>query len=147
MTQHPNGRTTRHFVALCAGLALFASATPNALSAERQPGQLRAGAAKVDITPSLDTIRPGEAKSGILPVMSIRDHLHVRAIYFENGSTCGVLVGVEQGAIQGAEPAVQRAAQAVGCPREHVIVSAVHTHSGGTKNAAGDTPPDNQPDE
>ena len=59
-----------------------------------------------------------------------------RAIFFENGSSCGVLVGVEQGAMRGAEPAVQRAAKAIGCPREHIIVSAVHTHSGGTKNAA-----------
>jgi neutral ceramidase len=126
---------------------VLAFIAPSVVSAASDPGQLRAGAAKVDITPSLDAINTGEHTSGILPVMSIRDHLHVRAIYFENNVTCGVLVGVEQGAMRGAEPAVQRAAKAVGCPRDHIIVSAVHTHSGGTKNAAGDTPPDNLPNE
>jgi len=80
-------------------------------------------------------------------ISRFRDHLHVRAIYFENSVSCGALIGVEQGAMRGTEPAVQRAAQAVGCPRANIIASAVHTHSGGTKNAAGDTPPDNMPDE
>jgi neutral ceramidase len=144
----PHGRSAQLLIAVCAGLALFASATPNAaMGAVGQTGRLRAGAAKVDITPSADALSPGDSKGAILPVMSIRDHLHVRAIYFENNSTCGVLVGVEQGAMFGAEPAVQRAAKAVGCPRDHIIVSAVHTHSGGTKNAAGDTPPDNLPNQ
>jgi neutral ceramidase len=113
----------------------------------KAPGQLKAGAFKVDITPSLEASSNTATEGGVLPVMSIRDHLHVRAIYFENGVTCGGLVGVEQGAMRGTEPAVQAAARAIGCPREHLIASAVHTHSGGTKNAAGDTPSDNLPDD
>ncbi len=116
-------------------------------AATTSAGQLLVGAAKVDITPFADAIAPGAQKSDIVPVMLIRDHLHVRAIYFQNGITCGAFVGVEQGAMRGNEPAVQKAAKAVGCPRENIIASAVHTHSGGTKNAAGDTPPDNMPDE
>jgi len=142
--------TVRAIVALCAGAALLALGDPIAAAAaapSKAPGQLRAGAAKVDITPALDAISPGAQKSDIVPVMSIRDHLHVRAIYFENGVTCGALVGVEQGAMRGSEPAVEKAAKIIGCPRENIIASAVHTHSGGTKNAAGDTPPDNMPDE
>jgi len=137
----------RHLVLLCASFTLLAWVAPKAVSAVSSTGQLRAGAAKVDITPSLDAIHAEVHPGEILPVTSIRDHLHVRAIYFANNVTCGVLVGVEQGAMRGAEPAVQQAAKAVGCPRDHFIVSAVHTHSGGTKNAAGDTPPDNLPDE
>ena len=133
-------------VSLCASLAVLAAVAPTATAASQPPGQLRAGAAKVDITPALDT-KAVAPQGGILPVTSIRDHLHVRAIYFENNVTCGALVGVEQGAMFGAEPAVQQAARAVGCPRENLVVSAVHTHSGGTKNLAGDTPPDNKPDQ
>jgi neutral ceramidase len=128
-------------------LVLSSAVTYAATSTGKSPGRLLVGAAKVDITPSVDAIAPAAQKSDIVPVMSIRDHLHVRAIYFQNGIACGAFVGVEQGAMRGNEPAVQKAAKAVGCPRENIIASAVHTHSGGTKNAAGDTPPDNMPDE
>jgi hypothetical protein len=151
MSERNPVRATAHVAAaLCASavmLAVYGASVAAATPAAKTTGQLRAGAAKVDITPALDAISPTAQSSAVLPVMSIRDHLHVRAIYFENGTTCGALIGVEQGAMRGNEPAVQKAAKAVGCPRENIIASAVHTHSGGTKNAAGDTPPDNMPDE
>jgi neutral ceramidase len=136
-------------LAVSAASTMMMSAASSPVGAKAAPeklGQLRAGAARIDITPTLDAIPAGAQKSDMVPVMSIRDHLHVRAIYFENGVTCGALIGVEQGAMRGTEPAVQKAAQAIGCPRSNIIASAVHTHSGGTKNAAGDTPPDNMPD-
>lgn len=141
-------KTLRRVAWICAIFALFAAAGSTVEAAPLKPaGQLRAGAAKVDITPRLDAQGATAPKSEVLPVMSIRDSLHVRAIYFENGVTCGALVGVEQGAMRGSEAAVQQAAKAVGCPRENFIASATHTHSGGTKNAAGNTPADNLPDE
>src|SRR3569833_676339 len=102
--------------ALCASVALLAIA-PKARSAGSAAGSLRAGAAKGDITPALDATNTEKHPGDILPVTAIRDHLHVRAIYFQNNATCGVLIGVEQGAMRGAEPAVQKAAKAVGCPR------------------------------
>ena len=146
-----NPRTKQRIAAAaCASALLLGLGEPPGIAATATPkpsGQLRAGAAKIDITPAIDAISPGTQKSDMVPVMSIRDHLHVRAIYFENGVTCGALVGVEQGAMRGTEPAVQKAAESVGCPRSNIIASAVHTHSGGTKNAAGDTPPDNMPDQ
>jgi len=92
------------------GATIYASAiffglssvvTHAAAPTAKSPGRLLVGAAKVDITPSIDAIAPAAQKSDILPVMSIRDHLHVRAIYFENGIACGALVGVEQGAMRG----------------------------------------------
>lgn len=131
---------------LCVSLLVLTPVAHAATNPTPPAGQLRAGAAKVDITPALEAAG-GSQPGSILPVTSIRDHLHVRAIYFENNLTCGVLVGVEQGALRGSEAAIERAAHAVGCPRANIIVSAVHTHSGGTKNAAGDTPPDNKPDQ
>jgi hypothetical protein len=113
--------------AAAAMLALHGASAVAASGDAKTSGPLRAGAAKVDITPPLDALSPTAHKSAVLPVMSIRDHLHVRATYFENGTTCGALIGVEQGAMRGTEPDVQKAAQAVGCPRENIIASAVHT--------------------
>jgi hypothetical protein len=140
---------TRSAVAICASVLLIGTLFPGnaAGQAARPSGQLRAGASRVDITPSLEAIKPNTRQTDMLPVTSIRDRIHVRAIYFENGVTCGALVGVEQGAMRGAEPALQKAAQSLGCPRENIIASATHTHSGGTRNAAANTPSDNQPDE
>lgn len=150
ISHFPGRRKPRFNVAVFAGAVILGlgSGSPDfaAISAQKTLGSLRAGAAKIDITPALDAISPGAKKSDMLGVMSIRDHLHVRAIYFDNGVTCGALIGVEQGAMRGTESAVQKAALAIGCPRTNIIASAVHTHSGGTKNAAGDTPPDNMPD-
>jgi len=140
--EHFKVRVTAAVIVILSGV----SPTLAASTAQKLPGPLRAGAAKIDITPRLDATSPGVQKSDMLGVMSIRDHLHVRAIYFDNGVSCGALIGVEQGAMRGTESAVQKTAQAIGCPRANIIASAVHTHSGGTKNAAGDTPPDNMPD-
>ncbi|WP_068090220.1 hypothetical protein [Novosphingobium rosa] len=104
-----------------------------------------AGAAIVDITPPIEALTPEGTTSAILPATSIRDHLHVRAIYFANGTTCGALIGVEQGSMRGSEQTLQEIARVTGCPRTNIMASAVHSHSAGTKAAAGDTPPDNLP--
>src|SRR5215469_12396729 len=57
--------------------------------AQTLSARLRAGAAKVDITPS-----PNQ-----LPIAtdSIRDHLYVRAILVDSGSTCAALVNIDAG--------------------------------------------------
>src|SRR5690242_18845070 len=71
--------------------------------------QLRAGAAKVDITPS----------ERDLPIAtdSIRDHLFARAIVVEDGSTCAVLVGLDLGATpnQVVADAMPSIARGTGC--------------------------------
>src|SRR5689334_2278651 len=131
MNRFPTARSARSTM-WSALIALAIAPLVGAAADGKAPGQLKAGAFKVDITPSLEASSNATSKSAVLPVMSIRDHLHVRAIYFENGVTCGGLVGVEQGAMRGTEPAVQAAAKAIGCPRANIIASAVHTHSGGT---------------
>jgi len=55
-------------------------------------GRLRVGAAKVDITPKQSELTTSTD--------SIRDHLFVRAIVVNNGSTCAVLVGVDAGGVR-----------------------------------------------
>ena len=70
---------------------------------------LRAGAARVDITPPVSALNPGDA---------IRDPLYVRAVVISNGASCAVLVGVDQGNIASVvvDAATQRASNSTGCP-------------------------------
>jgi predicted neutral ceramidase superfamily lipid hydrolase len=87
---------------------------------------LRAGAAKVDITP-----KPGELA---VATDSIRDHLFARAIVVDDGRTCAVLASLDLGNAANAvvEDAVTRAAKVTGCPPQNFIISATHTHSSNT---------------
>ncbi len=52
-------------------------------------GNLRAGAARVDITPAADATNPATGKYA-------HEHLYVRAIVLDNGSARAVLVGADQ---------------------------------------------------
>lgn len=94
-------------------------------------GHLRAGGAKVDITP----------KESELPIAtdSIRDHLFARAIVVDNGTTCAVLVGLDLGGAsnQIVDDATSRASHSTGCPAENFIISATHTHSSNTLGLGG----------
>jgi neutral ceramidase len=90
-------------------------------------GRLRAGAAKVDITPPESSLGPGD---------SIRDHLFVRALVIDNGSTCAALVVVESNGF-GAPDTIARASKASGCPEQNIIASGTHTHSGRPFNMSG----------
>jgi hypothetical protein len=119
-------------VAGAAGTLLLMAAGAHAGESAGAPLALRAGAARVDITPPTSALRPGDA---------IRDPLYVRAIVISNGATCAVLVGVDQGNIATTvvDEATQRASSAAGCPAGNFIVSATHTHTGNTAglNAIG----------
>jgi neutral ceramidase len=96
---------------------------------------LRAGSAKVEITPPASALKPGD---------SIRDPLYVRAIVLDNGLTCAALVGVDQAGIRSTttDAAIARATKSIGCPADHFIVSATHTHSGSTGGLGGPGKPD-----
>ena len=93
-------------------------------------GPLVAGAAKVDITPPVKALNPGD---------TIRDPLYARAIFVGNGQACAVLVGLDQGGarVDVVGPATLRIAQASGCPAQNIIISATHTHSGSTGGLGG----------
>jgi hypothetical protein len=109
---------------LAAGLLL---AVPGPSSAETSAtGHLRAGAAKVDITPKESELR--------VSTDSIRDHLFARAIVVDGGSTCAVLVGLDLGGAsdQIVDDATARASRSTGCPAQNFIISATHTHSSNT---------------
>jgi hypothetical protein len=110
--------------AIPAGLMLL-SAVP-ASSQNATPGRLRAGAAKVDITPKESELS--------ISTDSIRDHLFARAIVVDDGSSCAVIVGLDLGGAsnQVVNDATTRASQSTGCPAQNFIISATHTHSSNT---------------
>ncbi len=113
-------------LALCFGAAVGLHA---------QSGQLRAGAAKVDITPT---------GAGVLmtPTDVIRDHLFVRAIVADNGHTCAVLIGIDisKADDSAVSNGIARASAATGCPAAQFLVSATHTHSSSTYGVGNVTP-------
>ena len=96
-----------------------------------QPGRLRAGAAKADITPKESELA--------VSTDSIRDHLFVRAIVVEDGSSCAVLVGMDLGGAQNqiVDDATTRVSRATGCPAQNFVISATHTHSSNTQGLGG----------
>ena len=96
-------------------------------SAEAQERRLRAGAAKVDITPLKSEL--------MLPSDFIHDPLFVRAVVVDNGATCAVLVGLDLGGTADAilADALPRASASSKCPPENFLISATHTHSASTQ--------------
>jgi predicted neutral ceramidase superfamily lipid hydrolase len=92
---------------------------------------LRAGAAKVDITPKESDLA--------IATNSIRDHLFARAIVVDDDATCAALVGLDLGGAsnQIVGDATSRASKATGCPAQNFIISATHTHSSNTQGLGG----------
>ena len=84
---------------------------------------LRAGAAKVDVTPM----------AGELPrnTLGILDHLYARAIVLENGTTSAALITLDAGAIPDAlwQAVSAQVEKEVGIPPQRVLLTATHTHS------------------
>ncbi|WP_020388863.1 neutral/alkaline non-lysosomal ceramidase N-terminal domain-containing protein [Kribbella catacumbae] len=98
-------------------------------------GQLRAGAARVDITPPVNPAYP--------PLNEYEhEKLYLRAIVFENKGVRGALIGADLGGID--EPvwadAAKRVAAELKTPVENVIISTTHTHSGQPAGPPSPTP-------
>ena len=85
---------------------------------------LRAGAARVDITPAGDPAFPASGRYA-------HERLHARAIVLDNGTTRAVLVGLDIGGIDEDiwTKASQQIAAELGCPPEHVVLTTTHSHS------------------
>lgn len=84
---------------------------------------LRVGAAKVDVTPTVDD--KSQQSYGVL------DPLYVRAIAIENDGKRAALVTVDTGAIGVPiwEYVTKRAERELGIPAENILLTATHTHS------------------
>jgi hypothetical protein len=84
---------------------------------------LRAGAAKVDVTPSQ------------LPrnTLGVHDRLYARAIVLDNGAATAALITVDAGSVSDAtwQAVTQQLASELRIPATHVLLTATHTHSAG----------------
>ena len=88
-------------------------------------GNLRAGAARIDITPPSDPASPPSGKYA-------HEKLYVRAIVLDNGSARAALIGADQGGLSEViwQAASKQIAEELNCPIENIVMSATHTHSG-----------------
>ena len=108
-------------------LALIGSVWPAAAQTPPQASALRAGAAKVDVTPS-----GGELPKNSLGVL---DPLYARAIVVESGTATAALVTVDAGGIPEAlwDTVSRRLDAELGIPPANLLLTATHTHSAGAQ--------------
>ena len=88
--------------------------------------ELRAGAAKVSITPTADEFPYiiGQEK----PFLGVHDEVFARALVLDNGTTRVALVSLEVESVPDAKTNVPQLAQAAGVAESNVLVTATHTH-------------------
>jgi neutral ceramidase len=107
-------------------LTILIAALPFAAFAQAAQSSFKAGAAKIDITPT----QLPKNREGVL------DHIYARAIVIDNGSTSAALVSVDTGMIgeQVWTSVSQRVERELGIPAQNLIMNPTHTHSafGGT---------------
>lgn len=116
-----------------AGALLLAVPGPSFAQASGT-GRLRAGAGKVDVTPSASQLAT--------PTDSIRDHLYVRAILVDDGQSCAVIAAVDSGGTRDGvvDAAIAKSSASTKCPAENYIISATHSHSATTGGLGAGTP-------
>jgi neutral ceramidase len=98
-------------------------------------GRLRAGAARIDITPAEDAALPMDGYGGrVAGHKGIHDRLYVRAVVVDDGErqaailSCDLLF-VEQELWERVAPRLSRE---TGIPRDSILMAATHTHSAPT---------------
>ena len=113
------------------------------LNAQDSPNKIfKAGAATSNITPKIGTSINGNMKDGT--VKHIHDETHARCIVLDDGKTKLALLTVDLCMIYREEldAAKQRAHELTGIPVENMMMSAIHTHSGGTACSVFQSDPD-----
>jgi len=99
--------------------------------AQATDSPFKAGAAKVDVTP-LESELPEN-------IEGIHDRLYSRAIVVDNGVTSAALITVDTGIIPNPlwESLTQRIEKELGIPKQNVLLTPTHTHSGSMKPGRG----------
>jgi hypothetical protein len=107
--------------------------------------ELRAGAAKVDITPKMGVSLDGSiSKNG--PVTSVQDRLHARALVLDDGQTRLAIVVVDQ-CLTGRrwfDAAKQTVQSEIGLPANRMLMAATHTHAAPRTIRIGRAPIDDE---
>jgi hypothetical protein len=86
-------------------------------------GPIQVGAAKVDLTPSVDQLPKG--------YLGVLDHVYSRAIVIDNGHTSAALITLDAGAVPNEiwKHVSERIEKELGIPSANVLITATHTHS------------------
>ena len=107
-------------------LVLALLVAPLAKAAAPESGNLRVGAAQVDFTSIVKAELPPTGKYQ-------HEHIFVRAIVLDNGTTRAAIIGSDMAHLQEGiyQPIASQVAAELNCPKENIIISATHTHSGG----------------
>lgn len=110
------------------------------LSPSARAGDLKAGAAQVDITPEVGT--PMAGYYYVRPAESVHDPLHAKALVLDDGETRVALVALDliSTTFDLVHDARKEVEAATGIPGDHVMISATHAHTGpviGTQSASG----------
>lgn len=119
---------------------LIATLTAHAQTAGMGP--LRAGAAKVDITPTKDMFPIPE---GVQTLDGVHDPLYARAIVLDNGFTKVALISVDTAGMQNSADIVKAVSDELKIPVSHLSIAATHDHStptfgGGANNSYNRAP-------
>jgi hypothetical protein len=123
-------------------LAIFLAAYP-LLTWATERGQLRAGAAKVDITPSNLT---GLTNLWGTQFEGVHDRIYVRALVLDNSEARAAIIAADLVEFGDTTAVRQRIAQETGIPADNIFIAATHDYSapragkvspGGTARAGG----------
>jgi neutral ceramidase len=108
-----------------------------------EQNSLRAGAARIDITPAAHAALPMSGYGGRTEgFKSIHDPLHVRTIVVDDGKAQAAIISCET--LYFAHPLWERMTQRItaqtGIPRENILLAGVHTHAAPTLSASAGSP-------
>ncbi|MBC7759550.1 MAG: neutral/alkaline non-lysosomal ceramidase N-terminal domain-containing protein [Phormidesmis sp. FL-bin-119] len=136
---------TSCFSVRCILILLCSIFLMNVQNGYAQPAKIfRAGAATSNITPRIGTSINGNMKD--ITVKQIHDETHVRCIVLDDGQTRLAILTADLCMIyrEQLDEAKQRAQQITGIPIENMMMSATHTHSGGTACSVFQSDPDKE---
>ena len=102
------------------------------------PGNLRVGAARIDITPSAN------AATGLRNVWGtaftgIHDHIYVRAIVIDNGQTSAALMSIDTSSMPDNLALRRRIEKETGVPAGQIMISTTHGHNAPAPGQTGNS--------
>jgi len=133
------------FSLLCVPILFFSIFLITVQNVFAQPAKVfRAGAATSNITPKIGTSINGNMKD--ITVKQIHDETHVRCIVLDDGQTRLAILTADLCMIyrEQLDDAKQRAYTITGIPIQNMMMSATHTHSGGTACSVFQSDPDKE---
>lgn len=118
-------------------LSFFLAITLWAQAQSQAQGNLRVGAAKVDITPTKEML----PVPGLQTLAGVHDPLFARALVIDNGSTKMTLIGVDTASLSNGADVLKAVSMELGIPTNQLSIAATHAHNtptfGGGQQATG----------